>query len=243
MTGAVIRDSCSVIRETPALKPYYQQDGITIYHGDALDLMREMQREADCLITDPIWPGTMVFPGIDPQKLLQQTLRWANVRRIAIHLGRDSDPRFLMAVPDGYEFFATCWLDHARPHYKGRLLAGVDVAYLFGEPPKPRRGYMVIPGRFCDSSSDGKQADHPCPRKLAHVRWLVDRWSEPRETILDPFMGSGTTLRAAKDLGRCAIGIEIEERYCEIAAKRLSQQVLDFTPAPATCSRQERLSV
>ena len=67
---------------------------------------------------------------------------------------------------------------------------------------------------------------HPAPRHLKHVRWLVNWFSESDDVILDPFMGSGTTLRAAKDLGRKSIGIEIEERYCEIAAKRMSQQVM-----------------
>ena len=77
-----------------------------------------------------------------------------------------------------------------------------------------------------DSSSNGKQAPHPSPRKLDHVKWVVSRWSDPEDMIVDPFMGSGTTLVAAKHLGRKAIGIEIEERYCEIAAKRLAQEVL-----------------
>ena len=79
-----------------------------------------------------------------------------------------------------------------------------------------------------DADGGGKQADHPCPRKLNHVAWLVRWWSAPADLVLDPFMGSGTTLVAAKNLGRKAIGIEIEEKYCEIAAKRLAQEVLSF---------------
>jgi hypothetical protein len=78
----------------------------------------------------------------------------------------------------------------------------------------------------------GKEAQrwHPTQKPVRLMRWCVERYTDPVATILDPFMGSGTTLRAAKDLGRKAIGIEIEERYCEIAAKRMSQMVLDLAP-------------
>ncbi len=71
---------------------------------------------------------------------------------------------------------------------------------------------------------------HPCPKPENFWRKLMARCSvDQTDSILDPFMGSGTTLRAAKDLGRKAIGIEIEERYCEIAAKRMAQEVFSFT--------------
>lgn len=68
--------------------------------------------------------------------------------------------------------------------------------------------------------------DHPCPKPRSWMSWAVNRASRAGETVLDPFAGSGTTLVAAKLDGRRAIGIDIEEHYCEIAARRLDQQVL-----------------
>jgi hypothetical protein len=72
--------------------------------------------------------------------------------------------------------------------------------------------------------------DHPTQKPLALMRECLVRYPvETGGSIIDPFMGSGTMLVAAKDMGYPAIGIEIEEKYCEIAAKRLSQEVFDFT--------------
>jgi len=74
----------------------------------------------------------------------------------------------------------------------------------------------------------GMQAIHPTQKPIALMHWCLSLADNP-QTILDPFMGSGTTLRAAKDLGRKAIGIEINEQYCEIAVNRLRQEVLLLT--------------
>ena len=84
---------------------------------------------------------------------------------------------------------------------------------------------MRIPG--IKPSAD----DHPTPKPVEFMGHFVRLHSDVGDLVLDPFMGAGTTLVAAKNLGRRAIGIEIEERYCEIAAKRLSQEVLDFNEA------------
>jgi site-specific DNA-methyltransferase (adenine-specific) len=225
--------------------PYYEEDGITIWHGDCRDLLPDVFlckpeiRLHRCLsditvVTDPVWPNTKVdLAGVEnPERLFGEALsrigEGSHVRRLAIQLGCDSDPRFLRAVPSWWQFFRVCWLDVSRPNYKGRLLDGATPAYYFGEAPASRPGAHVIPGIFRDSSSDGKYPGHPCPRKLGQLRWIVKWWSDPDDVILDMFAGSGTTLEAAKLLGHRAIGIEIEERFCEIAAKRLAQGAFNF---------------
>jgi hypothetical protein len=217
-------------------KPFYQDSSVTIYHGDARELMPSVSFPADSLITDPVWPNCAVplFGADAPRDMLRDVLCQFRGLRLAIHLGCDSDPRFLAAAAEGrWPFFRVFWLEMARPHYKGRLMYGSDVAYFFGEPPVSRPGAHVIPGRYIDADSSGRQTDHPCPRKLNHAKQLVRWWSD--EVVLDPFAGSGTTLLAAKEMGKRAIGIEIEERFCEMAANRVAQHFMDFG-ASAFCS-------
>ncbi len=227
------------------MKPYFSDSLVTIYHGDSRDLLHiDSTISAECIITDPVWPNTKVplFGSDDAQGMLHlvllRVLVSANVVRAAIHLGCDSDPRFLAAVSERLAFFRVCWLEYALPINKGRLLYGADVAYLYGPPPPVSTGHALIPGMSMDSSSNGKQSLHPCPRKLNHVRWLVDKWSAASETILDPFMGSGTTMVAAKSLGRRSIGIEYEERFCEMAADRCRQESIFVPPSPLADQQQ-----
>ena len=211
--------------------PYYDRGGITIYHGDAREMVPELAPFAGVVITDPVWPNSVATLAgwEDPSGLFRDVAvnlhRLSN--RLVVHLGCNSDPRFLLAVPAEFEFFRVCWLEYTSPSYKGRLLYKSDVAYAFGVPPTGGvRG--VVPGMVTDTSNRPRRhaGEHPTPRRIGHVTWLVKWFSLEGETVLDPFAGGGTTLAAAKYAGRRAIGIEIEERYCEAAAKRLEQDVL-----------------
>ena len=224
MTSAIERAVAAIGPE-----PYYEHAGITIYHGDCREVLPALVGTYATIVTDPVWPNASpLLEGWErPYELLDESAKWWSGKRVAIQLGCNSDPAILRAVfRRGFRFFRVVWLEYARPHYLGRLLYTSDIAYLFGVPPKAREGNHVIPGKMTDSSSNGQQAPHPSPRKLDHVKWLVSRWSDPEDVIVDPFMGSGTTLVAAKHLGRRAIGIEIEEKYAEMAAKRLAQEVM-----------------
>jgi len=208
------------------VRAYYQDQYTTIYHGDCREILPKLASAV--LVTDPVWPNASVpLKGFeDPVRLFAEMWSAGDFYRAAVQIGCDTPPFFLSAVT--LPFFRHCWLEIARVGYKGRLLMTGDVALLFGQPPTVKPGQFVIPGRCIDADSKGKQSAHPCPRKLNHVKWLIKWWSEQSDLILDPFLGSGTTLRAAKDLGRRAIGIEIEEAYCEMAAERMAQEVLNL---------------
>jgi len=83
-----------------------------------------------------------------------------------------------------------------------------------------------------------QEYEHPTEKPEELMVMAISLFTNADDLVLDPFMGSGTTLVAAKNLGRKAIGIEIEEKYCEIAVKRLSQEVLEFSPEKTVCEKQ-----
>lgn len=98
----------------------------------------------------------------------------------------------------------------------------------YGPDPFLQDGHGSRPNSWRTEQPNRDEVDHPCPKPLPWMLWAVSRASRAGETVLDPFAGSGTTLRAAKDLNRSAIGIELNEYYCEIAARRCSQETLDL---------------
>ncbi len=233
------------------MKPYYSDESVTIYHGDCREILPQIKQQPDTCIVDPVWPNS-VFPGVaDPQQLFAEMVQNLSSQRLVVHLGCTSDVRFLCSVPPRYPYLRTCWLRYARPSYRGRILIGSDVVYAFGNPPPSRDGRHVLSGETCARNNSNKWQNtgrgggtsdsvdydampHPAPRRYEHLKWLVKVFVD--ESVIDPFMGTGTTLHAAKDSGVPAIGIELEERYCEIAARRMSQSVLDFTPPDSALS-------
>ena len=223
------------------MMPYYDQDGVTIYHGDCREVLPSLGI-TETIITDPVWPNAKAkLAGSDrPYALFAEVARLIDCDRLIIQLGCDSDPRILSTVPDDLPFFRACWLKYTCPTRKGRVLYSGDIAYAFGKPPKSAPGRRVIAGECSSARGDSIRArlrphrefgrpvngEHPCPRRLEHVQWLIAKFAEG--TVLDPFCGSGTTLVAAKAGGFKAVGIEIEEKFCEMAVKRLAQRSLQF---------------
>ena len=190
---------------------------------------RGLSIDCDAIITDPVWPNApdgMFDIDMAPVDLLAACLENVTAKRVVVVLRFDSDPRFLRSVPARWTYFRTCILPYAVPGYIGRKLGGMEVAYCFGEPVPSKPGRRVIPGMAPSVTKPTPANGHICPRTIEHFRWLVNWFSDPGETVYDPMMGSGTTILACQQMGRNAIGHDINPEYVEIARHRLAVDAL-----------------
>jgi len=203
------------------VQPYYQQSGVTIYHGDCRDVMDEWEglrtHSFDLVLTDPPY-GIYACGGKWGRK---SQLSWDRdpvtyITQVRA-LGRE-------AIIWGGNYYvlppSRGWLVWRKPD---RVPSAADVELAWTS--------LDINARFFEwtiAATNAERVGHPTQKPLAVMRWSLS-FAPTAQTVIDPFMGSGTTLVAAKRVGKIVTGIEIDERYCEIAAKRLQQDCLPLS--------------
>lgn len=208
------------------MKPYYEQDGIVIYHGDSLQLIPLLQ--VDVVITDPPYGVGIKYESYNDvlSHTTAMVLEFVKIatpvaRCVAFSVGKwDTEKELYRILPPRWRM---CWYKGAQSTASPIGFTDWESVFVYGD-----KIHNHAHDYFYAQPEEMGAFGHPCPKPLQFARILISRLARPAEIICDPFMGSGTTLRAAKDIGHRAIGIEIEERYCEIAAKRLAQGALDL---------------
>lgn len=251
------------------MTPYYEDDAVTIYHGESCAVLPSLQDVTVTVTSPPYntlghrvptnatgmhrgngWVAKVGTHGYADDMDEQSYAAWQTAVMIAV--GKATRPngamfynhkvRYRDRAPvhpiDIIRTFAPTWQLRQEVVWDRRCAFAFN-ARMFA--PSDERIYWLVRDlddfRWNQESSgmltvwqmpppSDAQGEHPCPYPEALPKRCILATSDAGDTVLDPFMGSGTTLRAAKDLGRKAIGIEIEERYCEIAAKRMAQEVL-----------------
>lgn len=197
------------------MKPYYEASGITIYHGDCREILPTFATgEIPLTLTDP--PYGVGFAhwdsAVPPMDWLVQCRRVSNCVVFTPGI-----THMMLYPPPSWTL---CWARPASVQRNG--LGGFnnwEPLFIYGAA-KVDNDLMIM-------SHGGSEVDgHPCPKPEELMARVINKVGGDK--VLDPFAGSGTTLVAAKNLGKQAIGIEINEQYCEIAAKRLSQEVFQF---------------
>ena len=206
------------------MTPYYEQDGITIWHGDCRELIDSI--EFDQIVTDPPYGigYEIIFGDYDQVAGDQDTTLAEWVVNLGVPTVAFGANHYAAALPSVGRWI--CWDKRCNERADKMIGSPFELAWVSGDD---RCGvmYRIQHGGVVNADGPNRRRVHPTQKPLTlMVRIISDHVDSG--VILDPFMGSGTTLRAAKDLGRQAIGIEIEERYCEIAANRLAQGVLDL---------------
>lgn len=255
------------------MTPYYEQDGITIYHGEALDVLRQLPDESvAAVVTDPPYSSGGMFRADRNAEPALKYRGWSHdgsggpgtrapaveygsfagdsrdQRGFAAWVGAWSFQALRVTRPGGVVFMFSDWRQLPTATDSLQLGGWIWRGVLVWDKGvgRPVRGRFRNHLEFIAWGSNGPLAqtnDGIYPSALIAIPTVtpserVHVTQKPSAlltavlavaqagTVLDPFMGSGSTLRAAKDLGRQAVGIEIEERYCEIAVKRLAQGAL-----------------
>lgn len=209
------------------MTPYYEHKGITIYRADCREIFSDIVDSCGSVITDVPYGIGKPYGGLKDDLALFQdatrmiaesgkptctTLSVSRIFDLPIRpqwMGVWEKPLGMMGLA-AYPFY---------PHWEPIAFWNVKGDFL-GNKGHRSDVYKAMPARAQDS-------DHPTPKPVSLFADLIQHIGSG--VIIDPFMGSGTTLLAAKNLGCKAIGIEYEEAYCELAAQRLSQEVLQFT--------------
>lgn len=214
-----------------AMIPYYDADGITIYCGDCRDVLPGLAG-VDLVLTDPPY-GIQYQRQGPPSRASIHTRRRQQSAPIIGDTAR-FDPTPWLAFPHVALFGAQHYADRLPPSgtlhvwdkrgaYAACNYADFDAIWV--NRREPGRIIRSVWRGICRETEHDQRFVHPTQKPLRVMRWVLDLFPAAG-LVLDPYMGSGTTLRAAKDAGRRAIGIEIEEKYCEIAVRRLAQGVL-----------------
>jgi len=210
------------------VKPYYDHAGITIYHGDCRDVLPTLP-PVDLVLTDPPF-GMGNFVQVTGRKMGRgdnkgKPVKWneSTPGKATFDMIRKKSKHRIIWGANFFNCFepnggAIVWIKNQKmPNFSKADIASCTHYKKTETVEIPWTNFTV---------THKAESDHPCERPIALYIWCIEYLPVEINTVLDPFMGSGTTLRAAKDLGRKAIGIEIEEKYCEIAVKRLAQEVL-----------------
>lgn len=224
------------------IRPYYQDGDVTLWHGDAFSRLAALPAGAvDLTVTDPpynevnrpnqglrdLHKGQADSASVDSTRLVRELDR---VTSGAIYLW--CGYRQLSQIVTAFDKLGRAtrvgvWEKTNPSPMNGEKMwvSGTELCVF-------AHGANAYFSRHCEvavwSGPTERRTDHPTPKPLWLFYELLRASSRPGDTVLDPFVGSGTTLRAAKDLGRRAVGVEIDERYCEVAARRLAQGVLDL---------------
>ncbi len=230
------------------MEPYYQDDWVTLYHGDCLELA-EVWTCADVLVTDPPygirWSGIANYvrgsredratrgnespiAGDENVDVRDAALAWWGDKP-AIVFGSWRMPR-----PQGTRHRLIWWKRGQAPGpTRNAFVTQDEEIYILGS------GWpsAASPMRSVIDTSESRSREvvaigHPTPKPVGLMERLLERC--PPGSVADPFSGSGATLLAARNLGRRAVGVELEEKYCELTAKRL-----DATPLPLLVEEPE----